>query len=82
MLSLLTQVAFTASVVSGDQVILQEEEERPLVDIDRLPDEPPIEGGILSTSSEKQLESQNLESLPFDDSPVEGDGILTPLYLC
>jgi hypothetical protein len=81
MLSLLTQVAFTASVVSGAQIVLQEEE-RPLVDVDRLPDEPPIEGGILSPSSEKQLESQNLESLPFDDSPVEGDGTLTPLYLC
>ena len=81
MLSLLTEVAFTASGVSGDQIVLQEEE-RPLVDIDRLPDEPPIEGGILSPSSEKQLESQNLESLPFDDSPVEGDGTLTPLYLC
>ena len=78
-LNLLTKVAFTSSIVSGDQVILQNDDGRPVVDIDRIPDEPPIQGGILSPSSEKQLESHNLESLPFDDSPVDGDGILPPL---
>ena len=65
-------------VVYGNQVVLQDEEER-AVDVDRLPDEPRIQGGILSPSPKNQLEPQDLESLPFDTSPVQGNGA-EPLY--
>ena len=50
-----------------------EENEEP-IEIQGLPDEPPIEGGILSSSPETQLETrENLDSLPYDESPIEGD---------
>ena len=67
-------VVLTSIVVQGEQV--EVEEDVPAADIQGLPEEPPVQGGILSTSSETQLEprlSENLESLPYDDSPRDGN---------
>lgn len=44
-----------------------------------LPDEPPLQGGILSHSAESRFEHrstpENLGSSAFDDATVDGDGI-------
>jgi hypothetical protein len=60
--------------VRGDQV--EGEEFVPAADVTGIPDEPPVEGGVLSDLSETQLESrpsaENPETQLFDEtSPVE-----------
>lgn len=69
-------VVLASIVVQGQQVGV--EDDLPEADIRELPEEPPIEGGILSGSSETRLESrpsENLHSLPYDDSPTDGNCI-------
>jgi hypothetical protein len=61
------------AVLSIVIVVRGQQEHVPVQDIQGIPDEPPVEGGLLS-ESETQLESrssENLESLPFDDAPKE-----------
>jgi len=63
-----------AFVVQGQHVDLPEEE---AVQIQELPEEPLVQGGILLQSPETHLEPrpspENLDSLPYDDSPVDGN---------
>jgi hypothetical protein len=69
-------VVLVSIVVRGQQV--EVEEDVPEADIQGLPEEPPAIGGILSTSSETHLEhrpSENLDTLPYDDSQLDGNCI-------
>jgi hypothetical protein len=57
---------------------LAEEENVPIAEEQRIPDEPPVQGGVLSKEVETRLEltysPEDLDSLPFDNSPVNGNG--------
>ena len=66
-------VVLASIVVQGQQV--EVEDDLPELDIRELPEEPPIEGGVLSTSEEARLEARPSDSLPYDDSPIDGNCI-------
>jgi hypothetical protein len=66
-------------VIQAQQAELPEERDVPIVDEERIPEEPPIQGGVLFEEAETRLEPlsspENLDSLPFDDLPVHEDGM-------
>ena len=65
----------------GQDVGGQMDPDIPDADRQDLPEEPLVQGGILSQSVETHLEprptQENLESLPFDDTTFEGSSIST-----
>jgi hypothetical protein len=64
--------------VQAQQADFAEEEHVPNVEEQRIPDEPPVQGGVLSEEVETRLEPiysfEDLDSLPFDNAPVNGNG--------
>lgn len=72
-------VALTFVAVQAQEAALPDERDVPIVDEERIPPEPPIEGGVLSGESETRLEPvsspETRDSLPFDDLAVHEDGL-------